>query len=210
MTVSGANSARHVIEQLWYRARINAFAHRAAWEECSRVALGYFRREMISALAAILLVILVYLFSTELDKERFPYFRLLTVGATFASIGATLYSLFQSIMANYRKLDVRAARHEHLMNLYQFIAQRAREVKWPDLPADDVIALLKDLERDFALLKATGTEPQDRHFDIAHSIVKKIQGEGEARIAQSFPIGVVKEAQQVGTPATGVPQPQGA
>lgn len=201
MSDGGAGSARQVIEQLWYRARINAFAHRAAEEECTKQATSLFKKEIISALVAILLVVLVYLFSTEVDKEKFEYFKYLTVSATCGSIIATLYSLYNSVMANYLKLDVRAARHGHLLNLYQFIAQRAREVKWPELPADDVIALLKDLERDFALLKATGSEPEDRHFDIAHGIVKKIQGEAEARIAQSFPIGVVQEAQHIGGPA---------
>jgi hypothetical protein len=205
----GASSARAVIEQIWYRARINAFAHRAAHEECSQQARGYFRREILASLVAILLVILVYLFSTELNdhltKSLGLDIQILSILATFGSIVATLYSLYQSVMANYEKLDVRGARHAHLLNLYQFIAQRAREVKWPDMPSEDVIALLKDLERDFALLKATGSEPEDRHFVIAHGIVKKIQGEKEAQIAQSFPVGVAQEAQHIGVPTSALP-----
>jgi hypothetical protein len=199
----GASSARQVIEQIWYRARINAFAHRSAQEECSKLATAYFYHEIGASLAAIFLVFLVYVSSTEFPLDQFPHRHMLTIGATFASISATLYSLFESVMAGHLKLDVKAARHEHLLNLYQFIAQRAREVKWPDLPAEDVIALLKDLERDFALLKATGAEPEDRHFDIAHGIVKKIQKENEARIAQSFPVGIAEDAQQIGVPLQG-------
>jgi hypothetical protein len=122
---------------------------------------------------------------------------------TLASVCFTLYSLYEAVMANYQKLDVKAARHEHLLNSYQFLAQRAREVKWPDLPTQDVVALLMDLERDFALLKATGTEPGDVHFEVAHRIVRKIRSDDNTRIAQSFEIGPVEEvAQHVGDPKT--------
>jgi hypothetical protein len=109
-------------------------------------------------------------------------------------------------MANYRKLDVMAARHEHLLNAYQFIAQRARAVKWPDLPGDEVVALLMDLERHFALLKATGTEPRDDHFEAAHAIFKKIRHDKDTRIAQSFVVGQIEEmAQHVGDPSVSPP-----
>ena len=104
-------------------------------------------------------------------------------------------------MANYLKLDVLAARHEHLLNSYQFLAQRAREVKWPDLPPERVLALLEDLEREFAVLKATGTEPKDKHFVSAHEIVKNIRKEDETRIAQSFEVGEIDGmAQHAGDP----------
>jgi hypothetical protein len=64
------------------------------------------------------------------------------------------------------------------------------------------VALLKDLERDFQLLKATGTEPEDRHFDEAHNLVRKIRDDKEVRIAQSFVVGQVERmAQQIGDPA---------
>ena len=209
MTSGKGESARAVIEQLWYRARINAFAHRAAAEEAQCMAEGYFRRELLAALLAILGVILVYLLSTfstlpdtahkvNPSSARNWLLPVLTLG----SILCTLYSLYQSVMANYKKLDVMAARHEHLLNAYQFIAQRARGVKWSDLPEDSVIALLQDLERHFALLKATGTEPRDDHFDTAHVIFRKIRKDEDTRIAQSFVIGPIEElAQHVGDPS---------
>ena len=192
------DSARAVIEQLWYRARINAFAHRAAAQQASKNAAGYFRREILAALGAILGIILVYLFSTLPKEDGMSGWILPT---TLGSIICTLYSLYEAVMANYQKFDVMAARHEHLLNSYQFIAQRARGVKWSELPEQEVIGLLIDLERDFALLKATGTEPRDDHFDIAHSIVRKIRQDNDIRIAQSFDVGVIDVmAQHVGDP----------
>lgn len=202
---STGDTARTVIEQLWYRARINAFAHRTAAEEASGKATTYFKRELIAALGAILFVILVYVFSTSHEAKALKFGELtaasLAIIFTLASIICTLVSLYQSVMANYLKFDVRAARHEHCQNSFQFLAQRAREVKWPDLPAEKVEELLVDLERDFALLKATSTEPADRHFDEAHRLVRKIRGDSEVRIAQSFEVGAIEEAaQHIGDP----------
>jgi hypothetical protein len=230
MSRASDESARAVIEQLWYRARINAFAHRAAAEEATTFARKSFQRELVAALGAILAVIIVYVLATSQTTEKVAASpskgAVATLDATsrqaadnpgqvvsnapsslpliftLISITLTLYSLYESVMANYSKLNVKAARHEHLLNSYQFIAQRAREVKWPGLPADEVVALLKDLERDFSFLKATGTEPSDRHFDIAQSIVRKIRGDRDSRIAQSFDVGAVEEyAQHLGDPS---------
>jgi len=181
-----SKSARAVIEQLWYRARINAFAHKVAVREASRAAEGYFRREILGALGSILCIVLVYLMSTSESSTAQPW----RMVFTFSSIALTLYSTFQSVMANYLHLNVKAADHSHLLNKYQYLAQRAREVKWPGLPTDEVVSLLRDLERDFQLLKATGTEPEDSHFDVAHAIVRKIRDDKDAHIAQSFDIGV--------------------
>jgi hypothetical protein len=198
MILGEGDNARAVIEQLWYRARINAFAHRVAAEEATKAAEGYFQRELLAALGAILGIILVYLFSTLPKESGMSEWILPT---TMASIICTLFSLYESVMANYRKLDVMAARHEHLLNAYQFIAQRARGVKWSELPGKEVVDLLIDLERDFALLKATGTEPRDEHFEVAHDIVRKIRHDKDTRIAQSFDIGPVDlMAQHVGDP----------
>jgi hypothetical protein len=207
MTQSNCDSARAVIEQIWYRARINAFAHRAAAEEASSKATRYFKRELFAALGAILCIILVYLFSTSPEAKKILVTvvpaEALSLTFTFLSIIFTLYSLYESVVAHYMKFEVLAARHEHLLNSFQFLAQRAREVKWPDLPPERVFALLDDLEREFALLKATGSEPKDAHFDIAHSIVRKIRDVKDTRIAQSFEVGSVDEiAQHVGDPST--------
>ena len=195
----GGDTARAVIGQLWLRARINAFAHREAATENSDRSERSFERELIAALVSILFIIFAYI---ALTMDRWGEFReLIGLGFTVLSILMTLWSMYESIMANYRKLDVRSARHEHLLNSFQYLAQRARESKWPDLPTEEVEALLRDLERDFALLKATGTEPADRHFDAAHRLVKKIKEDSDARIAQSFEIGHLERVgQHVGDP----------
>lgn len=198
MSEQQANSARSVIEQIWYRARINAFAHRAANREASELASSYFRREVVAVLCGILSIILVYMLSTIESNSWVGVSKLLF---TFSSVACTLVSLYYSVMANYKKYNIIASDHEHLLNQYLYIAQRAREVKWPDRPDEDIVALLKDLERDFQLLKATGREPNDRHFEEAHNIVQKIRSDKETQIAQSFEVGKIEEqAQHVGDP----------
>lgn len=202
---------RAVIEQIWYRARINAFAHRSAAEQYTQRAKLYFQGEIVATLFSILCVIVVYSLATDIPVHP-PTANVNGTSAavvantspfdgwkmtfTLLSISLTLVALYLSVMASHQKLDVCAEAHRHLLNSYQYIAQRAREAKWPDLPEADVVALLKDLERDFQLLKARGVEPDDRHFDKAHLIVRKIREDRDARIAQSFEIGAVDEAAQ--------------
>jgi hypothetical protein len=187
------DSAREVIEQLWYRARINALAHKVAAERATSSATWSFRRELSASLGAILSVMLVYFFSTLPQSEGvsrfiFPF--------TLASIVFTLVALYQGVMSHYRKLDVEAARHEQLLNSFQYLGQRAREVKWLERPSEDIVALLIDLERDFALLKATGKEPSDADFVEAHKIVRKIILDPNTRLAQSFPISLENKNSQ--------------
>jgi hypothetical protein len=129
------------------------------------------------------------------------------VAFTLLSISLGLYALYERVIATYLNLEVKAERHRYFLNSYQHIAQRAREVKWPDMPYEDLIALLKDLERDFQLLKARSSEPEDRHFEEAHSIAKKIRGDDDTKFAQSFVVGRIEaDAQHVGDPEQGQPE----
>jgi len=198
MSRSKTDGARSVITQIWHRARINAFAHREAADEAERKATVYFRSELITAIVGIMCIILVYVLTTQ-EKSQNTTVAILIL--TIGSISCTLFALYLTVMANYMKFDMRYERHAQLQSMYQYLAQRAREVKWPDRPDKDVIDLLKDLERDFALLKLKGLEPQDRHFDRAIEIFKKIQSDDDTRIAQSFEVGEPQEmGQQEGEP----------
>lgn len=188
----GAYSVRSVINEIWYRARINAFAHRAAATELTRRAKWYFTCELGGALLSIFLVICVYFVSTVPNLQSHPQIQYVAIGLTAGSIVFTLTSLFLGVMANYLRLEVLAENHRHSLNSYQYIAQRAREAKWPDMPNEDVVALLKDLERDFQLLKARATEPEDRHFDEAHAVVSKVRSDPTSSIAQSFPAPIIR------------------
>lgn len=181
--VGGA--ARSVIEQIWFRARINAFAHRAAGNESADKAETFFKNEMISALLSIFSVIVVFMASTY-PKGDFNSF--LIAAFTILSIIFTLFSLFYSVMANCLKLEVIAAEHRYQQNSFQYIAQRARQVKWPDMPEDEVVSLLKELERDFQLMKARGREPEDKHFDVAIQIHQKVHKNPDTKVAQSFDV----------------------
>jgi hypothetical protein len=78
------------------------------------------------------------------------------------------------------------AEHKFYVGSYQYIAQRAREAKWPDKPYEEIVGLLKDLERDFQLMKARGTEPTDDIFEKANAVFDKIGRNSVANSAQSF------------------------
>src|SRR5436305_1682201 len=63
-------NVRSVIGHVWERARINAFAHRAAAEEASKSARRYFVAEFGCALLSIFFVILVYFMSTLIPTHN--------------------------------------------------------------------------------------------------------------------------------------------
>ena len=183
------STARTVIKSIWYRARINAFAHKVASHKNRRYATFLFIGEVVSALLGILFVITVGMISTA-DTVVFikSHKEVLILGTTFLSVIFAVVALFLSVIANYLKFDTTAAEHKALLGLYQYIAQRAREVNWPDMPASKVLALLEDLERDFQLMKAKGTEPDDADFDAAHKIFHKIRSTPETKVGQSFDV----------------------
>lgn len=190
--------ARDVIEQIWYRARINAFAHKEAMLEYSREETNFFRKTILTSLGSILSIIVVYIISTSKSESiNLYYFEInnsyLIVFFTFISIILTVWSLYLGIMSNHNRFGIRAEEHKYLLNSYQHIAQRAREVKWPDKPDDEIVELLKDLERDFALLKARGSEPLDKHYDMAHNVFRKVKKDKDTSVAQSFEINKENE-----------------
>ena len=191
-----AEGAREVIEQLWYRARMNAFAHKEAMLDYSAKETVLFRKTIQASLGSILAIIIVYIFTTlkteKPDSISICSFTIPTsffiISFTFSSIVLTILSLFWGVISNHNRFGIRAEEHKYLLNSYQHIAQRAREVKWPHKPENEIIELLKDLERDFALLKARGSEPLDKHYDTAKEVFNKIKDDSETRVAQSFEI----------------------
>lgn len=174
-----------VISQIWYRARINSFAHKVANEEFKKKGTKHYKWTIIFALLSVLFIILLYIYNQN-SIDNLIFSNLISITITFASIAFTITSLYFTIMSNHGRFEIRAAEHKFLLNSYQYIAQRAREANWPDKPDTETIELLKDLERDFALLKARGNEPLDDHFDKAHEIIKKIRADSSASVAQSF------------------------
>ena len=63
------------------------------------------------------------------------------------------------------------------------------------------LSRVKDLERDFQILKATGIEPQDHHFKRAKEIFVSIGKDADVSGAQSYN---VKTAYGEGDPPSGV------
>ncbi|MGH8654010.1 MAG: hypothetical protein ACREYE_18405, partial [Gammaproteobacteria bacterium] len=184
-----AKTSRELIVQIWQRARINAFAHREASNEAATSAHKYFKREVGSALSGIFFVVLAYVFSTsDHDLYRIP-----STVSTLAAVVMTLISLYFSVLTHRLKLDVKEVQHERLVNSYLYLAQRTREAQWPAQTEEGVDTLLKDLERDFQILKATGTEPQNHHFERAQEIFVSIGKDEDVSGAQSYDLKTAYE-----------------
>jgi len=179
-----------IIEEIWRRARINAFAHREAFESFTTRALVIRGFQIAFTLLSILLLILFYLASSA-DGEMLKLVgidrKVITVGLTILSILFTFIALFLDIGGAELEWKLQAAEHRFLLGSYQHIAQRARECKWPDRPYDDLVELLRDLERDFQLLKARGMEPSDRFFVKANKLFEEVRRDPTSGQSQSFP-----------------------
>lgn len=182
------SSASRQIENIWYRARINAFAHRFRMEYLSKKDTINYTLNILFTLLSILFTIILYIVLINTSKEE------MNVNGTWAAVIITLLSiiftflgLYFTIMASHKRFAILCAEHKFLLNSYQYIAQRAREAKWPEKPKDEVIELLRDLERDFSLLKARGSEPTNDDFVKAGLLMKKIQDNPTENIAQSYP-----------------------
>lgn len=187
-------SLRETITELWKRARINAFAHKFTSENFARKNRVAFILGLVSAVLSIFFVILVYLMNNPTDGggakkliELLGFNQEITpLVCTLSSIVMSLISIVITVIASTEKFDSYCAEHRFFCNSYQYIAQRAREVNWPDKPVSEVIELLKDLERDFQLLKARGPEPNNSNFEKANALFKKIREDKSFNAPQSF------------------------
>lgn len=214
-------NASDIIEEIWRRARINAFAHKFAHESAERKAFWMRIAQTSCSLLSILAIIGVYLLSSNDGNISFLFQSsadpnvagqaaqtsgasharaLLALIFTAASIVFTFMALFLDIIALHLGHAVVAAEHRSLLGSYQYIAQRAREAKWPDRPYEELVELLRDLERDFQLLKARGTEPGDTVFRMANELFDQIRRDPVSSLAQSFPQADAADADQPEAP----------
>lgn len=182
------SNAADIITEIWRRARINAFAHKFAFDEAMDRSLTNRRLILRNSLCSILAVIGVYLVSLNGPALGISprYGAIVGLILTALSIIFNLRALYLDVISSEENLRVAAAEHEFLLGSYQYIAQRAREAKWPDRPLEELVSLLRDLERDFQLLKARGKEPHDRHFRSAHAVFRDVRSDPVSRSAQSF------------------------
>ena len=186
-----AENARKFIAETWKRARINAFAHRIAHERALKIARWLDGIRIATTLLSLLAIIAVYILTSADpglaaligDVHR----KEAALIATTASIVLTFVSLYFDFANTVGEYRVAAQEHKYFLGSFQYIAQRAREAKWPDRPYSQLVELLHDLEKDFQLLKARGTEPTDDIFEKANAMFAKIAAEPVSRTAQSFP-----------------------
>lgn len=176
------------VSKIWRRARSNAFAHRYASETYKELAEIHFNRQVILGIFAILAVMLVYIV-TSTEQLKFFGTEILSVALTFTSVTLSMSSLYYSIKQNYSGFERLQMNHDHNQHSYLLIAQRAREVSFPEIELGRAIAILEDLERDFQVLKARGQEPSDKHFEEGNKLIYGIaeKAEGEMQSFQMHP-----------------------
>jgi len=162
---------KKLIAELWSRARINAFAHRMATNENSWWDFGLFFATVLFSLIGIFSIIISYITRNDLIMFKFldSYSAL---DYAFISIAATFFSLMATIFSNHKRYGAIAEQHRFIQNSYIHIAQRTRPAKNPTISKEELTELHNDLERDFAMTKARGIEPQDKHFKKAEKIEK--------------------------------------
>ncbi len=178
-------SVQKKVMQIWLRARTNAFAHRVASDEYKQKAERYFRRQVISGIFGILFVLAAYISSNIITQYTFLVHFQLPLIFTIASVLCAAYSLFESIIQNYEGYEVLFQIHNHNQHSYLYLAQRAREIEWPDINQEKAIAILEDLERDFQVLKVRGHEPSDYQFRLANKLISELRAGGISEM-QSF------------------------
>lgn len=189
------SAARNVIISIWHRARINAFAHKLASEIFAAKAKRMFLIGLVCAILSILFVILVYLMNNSSTDGRAAQKLTALLGFdheitallfTLFSIITALASIVLTVLASTGRYDILATEHSFFNNSYQYIAQRAREVNWPNKPDVEILELLKDLERDFQILKVRGRDPDDSCYEKANELFKKIRNDKDTQATQSF------------------------
>jgi hypothetical protein len=183
------------VEGIWLRARINAFAHETASNDYSRKDSFWFLMAILFSLIGIFFIILSYITQNSPNKsDDYEIFgALLSLSSleyALISIVATFVSLIVTIYSNHKRFSYLSERHRAIQNDYLYIAQRTRAAKDPTIKEEDLIALYKSLEKDFADQKSRGIEPQDKYFDKAHKRFKKIKRDKISSEAQSFNIGI--------------------
>ena len=167
---------KEVIEQLWYRARINSLAHKESMYYFGRRDTVWYIISISTSLLSILFIICGYIYKAD------------NVLYTILSILFAFFSFFSTVFSNHKRYGFITEEHKYLMNSYLYISQRSREAKLNTKTKEELEILLDDLQRDFSLLKVRGLEPSDEHFDKAHKIVNKVKKDPISSIAQSFDI----------------------
>lgn len=198
------------IGQIWKRARINALAHRAAMNHYVKYDTISYLSSIITSLLSIFSIILSYILQISLktadsntsDLEKtisnifikingksniLSFSSLTALDWTLLSIIFAFISLLITIISNYLRFSIKSEEHKQTQNSYIYIAQRTRESKKPTITKQELESLYEDLERDFAILKVRGIEPQDKHFNIANKLFGEISTDPVSSNAQSFP-----------------------
>ena len=172
-------SVRRRVEQVWKRARVNAFAHREAANQHKMNATWYFKAQVGCGLGAQVALISAYM-ANAADCDW-----LYTILAVLAVLSSA-FGLAFGILQNYFGHEREHVSHRHNQQSYLYIAQRAREVAWPGIDYGKAKGIMEDLERDFQVLKARGPEPENENFDAANVLFGKLQEEDKVGKMQSF------------------------
>ena len=173
------DDAKQFVFNIHIRARNNAFAHREAADEAKSKNDRWTLANLVATTVALLLTALALVATSEMWTGFSVVFSVLSILAAFLS-------LFTQSILLYKRFDVKETSHHFLQGSFQHISQRAREIERPSFNVNSVDALIDDLERDFALLKARAVEPDDKHFRAAAELQKVIRNDPAYSGALSF------------------------
>lgn len=170
------------LENIQLRAKNNALAHREAASHAKQWGDTFTVLNLIFTAGALLFTALslattAYQFIIPLPPclNGFPvdvFFNILGIISAFIA-------LFTQCILLYKHYDVTETMHLYFQNSFNYISQRSREIKRPDFDRNNIKSLVDELERHFALLKARAIEPNDKHFDRAADIQKKINSDNK-------------------------------
>ena len=185
-----------LIPKFWKRARVNALAHRIVMNRTHLFDSLCYLGTIITSLLSIFCIILAYI-AIDINSSNPPpaimkilqaVFQISALDYTLCSIIFAFISLTITIFNNHMQYGIVSEQHKFTHNSYVHLALMAREAKHPDIDENKLIALYDLLEKTFVTVKVRGIEPQDKHFDEAHILFKKIEGGEVSSNIQSFNI----------------------
>jgi hypothetical protein len=176
---SGGTAQSDLYEQandIWKRARTNAFAHRIAAENAERKTIWLTAAIALCTVLPIVAVGLTLENVTDGGSVVHPatVFGLTVRHLSITAIISNGIALFLSVMAKELKYAESAAQHRTLMAGYQVLAQKARRKEFEGLPNDEVRHLLRNLQEMFETYKSSPYEPGDKDFEKAQERMTKI------------------------------------
>lgn len=162
-------------ENIWTRARHNAFAH--------KVALKRISTRLKCIYSAQILFLIVPIAATGISLQQYSFQKpnqtlnldlLIMLG--IITIFSNALALGLGILVEKLQLERNCNIHKTNLSGYQLIAQKVRSIDDSILPIEDQAAIIRVIEDFFVIFKGMGDEPSDADFDKAQKMLEKTLG----------------------------------